>query len=64
MQYIPEKDGILITNWQGHGVKEKVPHMFFITRSKKILYKFGHRDGIVTLSSVCVADCNSKNALH
>lgn len=64
MQYVPERDGILITNWQGHGVKEKVPHMFFITRDKQILYTFGHRDGIETLSSVCTVDCNSKNALH
>lgn len=64
MQYIPEKDGILITNWQGHGVKEKVPHMMFITRDKKLLYSFGHREGVKTLSSVCVMDCNSKNALH
>lgn len=64
MQYIPEKEGLLFTNWQGHGVKEKVPHMFFITRDKRILYTFGHREGIETLSSVCVADFNSKNALH
>lgn len=64
MQYIPEKDGLLITNWQGHGVKEDVPHLFFITRDKKIVYTFGHRDGIETLSSVCAVDCNSKNALH
>ncbi len=64
MQYIPEKNGILITNWQGHGVKEKVPHMMFITRDKRILDTFDQIDGVETLSSVCVMDCNSKNALH
>ena len=64
MQYIPEKNGLLLTNWQGHGTKENHPDMFFITRDKKILHTFGQRDGIETLSSVCVIDCGIKNALH
>ena len=64
MQYIPEKEGLLFTNWQGHGVKEKVPHMFHHARQADSLHLLGHREGIETLSSVCVADCNSKNALH
>ena len=63
MQYIPEK-GLLFTNWQGHGVKEKVPHMFLVNREKKILCTWGHRTEIQTLSSVFVVDCALEGALH
>lgn len=63
MQYIPEK-GILFTNWQGHGIKEKVPHLFLIDKNKKVLYKFEHRKEIQTLSSVCIIDCGVNNMLH
>lgn len=63
MQYIPEK-GILFTNWQGHGVKEKAPHMFLVNRDKKILYTFDPRPEIQTLSSVCVMDCAPEATIH
>lgn len=63
MQYIPEK-GLLFTNWQGHGVKEKVPHMFLIDRNKRILHTWEHRKEIQTLSSVFVVDCALESALH
>ena len=65
MQYLPERDALLITNWQGHGTYEHHPHMMMVDRSsKKILWSMGDRDGIKTLSSVCVMDCGSKNAIH
>ena len=63
MQYILEK-GILFTNWQGHGIKEKAPHMFLVNRDKKILYTFNPRKEIETLSSVCVIDCAPDAAIH
>lgn len=65
LQYLPERDALLITNWQGHGKNEHHPHMMMVDRgSKRILWRMGDRDGISTLSSVCVMDCGSKNALH
>ena len=64
LQYIPEKDGVLFTNWQGHTKEAVEPHMFFVTRDKRILATVGDRDGIKSLSSVCVDDCGVKNALH
>lgn len=65
LQYLPEKDALLITNWQGHGAKEHHPHLFLIRHdNKELLWTFGDRDGIETLSSVCTMDCNAKNTLH
>ncbi len=64
MQYFPETDCILFTNWQGHGIVEKSSHMFMVNRDKEILYEFGLRDDIVTLSSVCTIDCGLENAIH
>lgn len=64
-QYLPETDVILITNWQGHGTNEHHPNLFAVRRSdKSVLASTGYRDGIESLSSVCVIDCNAKNALH
>lgn len=53
MQYLPGV-GLLFTNWQGHGVKDKAPHMFLVDRQKNILCTFGLHDSIQTLSSVYV----------
>lgn len=64
LQYIPEKDGVLLTNWQGHTKEATEPHMMFVTRDKRILAEVGARDGIKSLSSVCIDDCSVKNALH
>lgn len=55
MQYLPGV-GLLFTNWQGHGVKDKAPHMFLVDRQKNILCTFGLHDSIQTLSSVYVPD--------
>lgn len=64
-QYLPETDVLVITNWQGHSKGERQPNLFVVRRSdKRLLHSIGSRDGIESLSSVCVMDCNSKNALH
>ncbi len=64
-QYLPETDVVVITNWQGHSKGERQPNLFVIRRSdKRILHSISSRDGIESLSSVCIMDCNSKNALH
>ncbi len=64
-QYIPETDVIIITNWQGHSKGERQPNLFAVRRSDKcILHSISSRDGIESLSSICIMDCNSKNALH
>ena len=55
MQYLPGV-GLLFTNWQGHGVKDKAPHMFLVDRQKNILCTFGLHDSIQTLSSVYIPD--------
>lgn len=64
-QYIPETDVVVITNWQGHSKEQHQPNLFVIRRSdKQLLHSVGSRDSIESLSSVCIIDCNLKNALH
>lgn len=64
LQYLPERDALLVTNWQGHGKKEPKPHLLVIDRNKRVLATIEDRPDIVTLSSVCADECNVKNAIH
>ncbi len=63
MQVLPGL-GVLITNWQGHGVKQEVPHMLLVNRNKEVLSVFGQREGIQTFSSVFVTQQGNKTVFH
>ena len=63
MQYLPGQ-GLLFTNWQGHGVNEKLPLLFFVDRDKNVRCTFGPHDSVETLSSVYVTTGNSKKVFH
>lgn len=51
-QYLPESDTFLLTNWQGHNVRQKGPNIFWVSRDKKILGSLGENPSIVTVSSI------------
>ena len=51
MQYVPDT-GLYFTNWQGHGVNDKKPFLFLVTRDKQIICSFPDRVGIESFSSV------------
>ncbi len=59
-QYLPESDSFLLTNWQGHNVKEKGPHIIHVGRDKKIIGTLSHHDRITTVSSIFVESDGSK----
>lgn len=51
MQYIEGK-GLLLTNWQGHGIHEKQAHLLWVTRNKRIVCTLAPHPSIETLSSI------------
>lgn len=51
-QYLPESDSFLITNWQGHNVKQKGPHILWVGHDKKLLGVFPGSGRIQTVSNI------------
>ncbi len=62
-QYLPESDSFVVTNWQGHGIKEKGPHILWVSRDKKVLDTFTAHSRIETVSSIFI-NTGSKKAYH
>jgi len=53
-QYLPDSDSFLLTNWQGHNIKQKGPLILWVGRDKKILGSFESSPYLQTVSSVFV----------
>lgn len=62
-QYLPESDTFLLTNWQGHNVRVKGPHIMWVNRDKKILDTMFEHERIVTVSSI-FTKTDSKKHYH
>lgn len=63
MQYI-EGEGLYVTNWQGHRDNASQPHLFLITRDKKIRSVLLPQNEIQTLSSVFIPQAANKQVKH
>ena len=53
-QYLPESDTFILTNWQGHNITNKGPHILWVSRGKKLLDSFGEHERIETVSSIFI----------
>lgn len=53
-QYLPDRDAFVLTNWQGHNVRQKGPHILMVGRDKKILESYKDVLPVETVSSVFV----------
>lgn len=63
-QYLPESDSFVLTNWQGHKIRQKGPHILHVSRDKKILESLGDNPDIVTISSIFIPVKKSAEAVH
>lgn len=61
-QYLPESDSFVLTNWQGHRIQKKGPHILHVSRDKKILESFGDNPAYKTVSSIFIT--GQKNSKH
>lgn len=53
-QYIPESDSFVITNWQGHDIRQKGPHILWVSRDKEVLGTLPANGRIETVSSIFI----------
>lgn len=63
-QYLPESDSFVITNWQGHKISRKGPHIMHVSRDKQILQSIGDSPDIVTISSIFIPGSKNSKAVH
>ena len=63
-QYLPESDSFVITNWQGHKISRKGPHIMHVSRDKQILQSIGDSPDIVTISSIFIPGAQNSKAVH
>lgn len=63
-QYLPQSDSFVLTNWQGHKISRKGPHILHVSRDKKILESLGDNPDIVTISSIFIPGSNNAKAVH
>ncbi|MBQ8501753.1 MAG: glycoside hydrolase family 88 protein [Bacteroides sp.] len=63
LQYI-EGQGLLLTNWQGHGSKAKQPHLLWVTHGKRIRCLMYPHPAIQTLSSVHLLLSEEVESVH
>lgn len=63
-QYLPESDSFVLTNWQGHKIRQKGPHILHVSRDKKILESLGDVPDIVTVSSIFIPGAVNSAAIH
>lgn len=62
--YLPGSDSFVLTNWQGHRVAKKGPHILWISRDKKVLGSIGECPGLVTVSSIFIPGAVNSQAIH
>ena len=63
-QYLPESDTFVLTNWQGHNVRRKGPHILWVSRDKKVLGTIGENADIQTASSIFIPLKTNSKAIH
>lgn len=63
-QYLPESDSFILTNWQGHKISRKGPHILHVSRDKQILQSIGDSPDIVTVSSIFIPGEHNSKAVH
>lgn len=62
-QYLPESDTFVLTNWQGHNVRQRGPDILWVSRDKTLLGSYKVSAGLQTVSSVFVP-ATSSPAIH
>ncbi|MGA7723463.1 MAG: hypothetical protein WCA84_20025 [Ignavibacteriaceae bacterium] len=55
MQYLPNGN-LVLTNWLGHNQFGKAPHVFEITRNKKVVWVYSDNSVLKTISSIQLLD--------